>query len=267
MTKFITLAHLKFTVQLESRMRDLEAATYCTLFLPKGSDIVKEMLAIGRHYNNMIENHAEKQRGSRHKWVFNSMVKATETALRSRIGELSPPDQGQTEALRWFRTITESTDRQELATWIKACRHLAWETRQGADRFCSRRTDQMAEAGHGLSAATLHAAGGVHANARSAKEEDQNPRFGQARAGPVRSASRSRKSTACENGTGAQQRDHARQRQVKGRKGRKRDAPTDSVPVVPDGSVSALTQRLLKRWRNRRQSVSEGNGNQRQLRR
>ena len=47
-TNFITLAHLKFTVQLESCMRDLEAATYCTLFLPKDSDIVKEMLAIGQ---------------------------------------------------------------------------------------------------------------------------------------------------------------------------------------------------------------------------
>ena len=90
----------------------------------------------------------------------------------------------------------------------------AWETRQGADHFCSRRTDylRMAEAGHGLSAATLHAAGGAHANARRAKEEDQNPRFGQARAGPVRSASRSRKSTAWEPGKGAQQRDHARQK-------------------------------------------------------
>ena len=32
----------------------------------------------------------------------------------------------------------------------------------------------MVEAGHGLSAATLHAAGGAHANARRAKEEDQN---------------------------------------------------------------------------------------------
>ena len=92
----------------------------------------------------------------------------------------------------------------------------ALETRQGADHFCSRRTDhlQMAEAGPGLSAATLHAAGGVHANARRAKEEDQNPRLGQARAGPVRSASRTRKSTAWEPGKGAQQRDHARQRQV-----------------------------------------------------
>ena len=240
MTNLITQAHLKLAVQLESRMRDMEAATYCTLFLPKDSDIVKEMLAIGRHYNNMIENHPEKERGSRHKWFFNSMVKATETALRSRIGELSSSDQEQTEALRWLRTTTESTDLQELATWIKACGHLAWETRQGADRFCSRRTDysRMAEAGHGLSAATLHAAGRVHANARRAKEEDQNPRFGQARAGPVRSASRSRKSTVWEPGKGAQQRDHARQRQVKGRKG---DAPTDSVPVVPDGSVSALT--------------------------
>ena len=70
----------------------------------------------------------------------------------------------------------------------------------------------MAEAGHGLSAATLHAAGGAHANARRAKEEDQNPRLGQARAGLVRSASRTRKSTAWENGKGAQQRDHARQK-------------------------------------------------------
>ena len=252
-------------------MRDMEAATYCTLFLPKDSDIVKEMLSIGRHYSNMLENHPEQERGSRHKWVFNSMVKATETTLRSRIGELSSADQEQTEALRWLRTTTESTDLQELATWIKACRHLPTCAKPGKpDRewiiFCSRRTDysRMAEAGHGLSAATLHAAGGAHANARRAKEEDQNPRFGQARAGPVRSASLSKKSTAWEPGKGAQQRDHARQRQVKGRKG---DAPTDSVPVVPDGSVSALTQRLLKRWRNRRQSVSEGNGNQRQLRR
>ena len=114
----------------------------------------------------------------------------------------------------------------------------AWETRQGADRICSRRTDhlQMAEAGHGLSAATLHAAGGDHTDARRAKEEDQNPRLGQARAGPARSASSTRKSTAWEQGKGAQQRVHARQRQGKGRKG---DAPTDSVPVVPDGRVSA----------------------------
>ena len=112
----------------------------------------------------------------------------------------------------------------------------------------------MAEAGHGLSAATLHAAGGAHTNARRAKEEDLNPRLGQTRAGPVQSESRTRKSTAWEPGKGAQQRDHARHRQGKGRKGRKGDAPTDSVPVVPEGSVSTIAQRLLKRWWDRRQS-------------
>ena len=103
-------------------MRDMEAATYCPLFLPKGSDIVKEILAIGRHYSNMIEKHPEQERGSPHIWFFTS---------RSRIGELSPPDQGQTEALRWLRTITQSTDLQELATWIKACRHLSTFAKPG----------------------------------------------------------------------------------------------------------------------------------------
>ena len=111
-TNLITYLHLKLPVQLESRMRDMEAATYCPLFLPKGSEIVKEMLVIGRHHSNMTENHPEQERGSLHIWFFNT---------RSRIGELSPPDQGQTEALRWLRTITEST---ELATRIKACRHF-----------------------------------------------------------------------------------------------------------------------------------------------
>ena len=137
-------------------MRDMEAATYCPLFLPKGSDIVKEILAIGRHYSNMIEKHPEQERGSPHIWFFDA---------RSRIGELSPPDQGQTEALRWLRTITESTDVQELATWIKGCRHLPTFAKPGKpDRdgsFLQSKTDhlQMAEEGHGLSAPTLHAAG------------------------------------------------------------------------------------------------------------
>ena len=35
MTNLITQVHLKPPVQLESRMRDMEAATDCTLFLLK----------------------------------------------------------------------------------------------------------------------------------------------------------------------------------------------------------------------------------------
>ena len=96
-------------------MRDMEAATYCTLFLPEDSDIVNEMLAIGRHYSNMMENHREQERGGSHIWYFNSMVKATETTLRSRIGELSPPDQGELTALRRLRTITESVHTLRVA--------------------------------------------------------------------------------------------------------------------------------------------------------
>ena len=182
MTNLITQVHLKLTVQLESRMRDMEAATECTLFLPKDSDIVKEMLSIGRHYSNMIENHPEQERGSPHTWFFNSMVKATTACLTK--------------------------------SWILIL------------LFCP-------------SCVCMGSSSGMKGGC------------------PVRSASRTRKSTAWEPGKGAQQRDHARQRQVKGRKGRKGDAPTDSVPVVPDGSVSALTQMLLRRWRDRRQSVSE----------
>ena len=102
-----------------------------------------------------------------------------------------------------------------------------------------------------------------------AKAKDQNPRLGPADAGLVRSTSRTRKGTAREPCKGAQQRDHSRQRQGKGqkeRKGRKGDgdAPTDPVPVVPDGSASAFTQGLLKRWRDRRQSVPEPPGSKRE---
>ena len=249
----------------------MEAATDCTLFLPKDSDIVKEMLSIGRHHSNMLENHPEQERGSRHKWVFNSMVKATETTLRSRIGELSSADQEQTEALRWLRTTTESTDLQELATWKKACRHLPTCAKpRKPDR------EWIIFAVEGLITYEW-----PKQDTDSAQppfiplEEPMQTQDGQKRririhdlvrhalvlCGAQAAAGRASRGNLARELSNAIMPDN---RQVKGRKG---DAPTDSVPVVPDRSVSALTQRLLKRWRNRRQSVSEGNGNQRQLRR
>ena len=233
MTNLITYLHLKLSVQLESRMRDMEAATYCPLFLPKGSEIVKEMLAIGRHYSNMIEKHPEQEIGSPHIWVFNT---------RSRIGELIPPDQGQTEALRWLRTITESTDLQELATWIKACRHLPtfakpWKQDRERTIFAVEGLITYKWPKQTRTQRSHPSCRWRSPNKRKKGKRDLNPRLGQARAGLVRSGSRTRKSTAWEPGKGAQQRDHARQRQGKGRKGRKADAPTESVPVVPDGSM------------------------------
>ena len=44
-TNLVTQMHLKLSVQLESLMRDAEAATYCTQFLPKERYIVKETSA------------------------------------------------------------------------------------------------------------------------------------------------------------------------------------------------------------------------------
>ena len=37
-------------------MRDFVASTYCTLFLPKESDIVKDMQHAGRIHSDMVEN-------------------------------------------------------------------------------------------------------------------------------------------------------------------------------------------------------------------
>ena len=54
-----TQVHLNLIVQLESRMRDLEASMYCT-------------------YSDMVEKKPEVERGSQHNWLFNAMLKATE---------------------------------------------------------------------------------------------------------------------------------------------------------------------------------------------
>ena len=44
-----TEVQLQVSTQLESRVRDLEAATYCTLFVPKESDVT-EMQNAGRFF-------------------------------------------------------------------------------------------------------------------------------------------------------------------------------------------------------------------------
>ena len=45
--------NVKLPVQLESRMRDMEEATYCTLFLPKESD-VREMQDASRVFSELV---------------------------------------------------------------------------------------------------------------------------------------------------------------------------------------------------------------------
>ena len=53
-TDLIAQVHLKLSAQLEARVRDLESPTYSTLFVPKESDIVKEIQNAGRYYSDMV---------------------------------------------------------------------------------------------------------------------------------------------------------------------------------------------------------------------
>ena len=75
----ISQVHLKLSVQLESRVRDVEAATHCTLFLLRGSAIVTEMHSAGRAYDVL----ASVERGSPHIWFVTEMLRGRELALRT----------------------------------------------------------------------------------------------------------------------------------------------------------------------------------------
>ena len=122
----ITPVHLQLSTQLGSRVRDLEAATYCTLSVPKESDIVTEMQNAGRFFSDMVTRHPNKERGSPHIWSFNAMLRATKKILtnRNKNGELRLPDQGKAEAIRILRSRTDDAKFFEQNTCIKACRHL-----------------------------------------------------------------------------------------------------------------------------------------------
>ena len=65
-----------FFAQRESRVGDLEAATYCTLFLPQESDVVKEMHDAGRVCSE-LDHPRQVKRKSAH-LVFVAMLKAIE---------------------------------------------------------------------------------------------------------------------------------------------------------------------------------------------
>ena len=73
MRNLATQVQLKLATQLESNVRDLEAASYCTLFVPKESDIVTEMHTAGRFHSDMVPNYTGKERGRPHIWFFNTV--------------------------------------------------------------------------------------------------------------------------------------------------------------------------------------------------
>ena len=79
----ISQVHLKLSTQLESRVRDVEAATHCTLFLLTGSEIVTEMQSAGRAYDELVTTQPSVERGGPHIWFVTAMLRGRELALRT----------------------------------------------------------------------------------------------------------------------------------------------------------------------------------------
>ena len=93
-TDLIAQAPKTLSTQLEARVRDLEASTYCTLFLPKR----------GRHRERNanrrqdLQRHCRKQARRGKRRFFNALLKATERILKIKMGDLSLPDEEKAEA-------------------------------------------------------------------------------------------------------------------------------------------------------------------------
>ena len=258
-TDLITQVHLKLSAQLEARVRDLESSTCCTLFPPKESDIAKETQNAGRCCSDMVEIKPDMERGSPHIWLSNAMLGSTERILKTESGELSLPDEEKAEALTTLR-INHRRGEVLRAEHVDKTMHLPTFVKPGqspqvAGHLCSRRIHflQTEEAARRGGVPPLRAVGGDTGNAgRGTKqEEDKDSGLGRAHHDTVQSGCPAGESSVRESGKRAGQGDHLGKRKGTGPKG--------SVPIVSDGinQLSALTQRLLNRWRSRRQSVSE----------
>ena len=89
-----TQVHPKFTAQLESWVRDLEASMYCTVFLPNEIEIVKFMHIAGRHHSDM----AEKTRHGRRKsanLVFQRDAASHREDSQGQVGRLQSAGPGE----------------------------------------------------------------------------------------------------------------------------------------------------------------------------
>ena len=79
----ISQAHLKLSVQLESRVRDVEAATCCTLFQLRGSAIVTEVHGARTAYDELVNTQPSVERESPHILFVTAMLRGRELASRT----------------------------------------------------------------------------------------------------------------------------------------------------------------------------------------
>ena len=177
------------------------------------------------------------ERGSPHIWLFYAMLKATERFLKTKIGELSILCQGKAEDAQDRSTQASPT----FAKPGQTSRSQIIFKVEGFTSPTSGRRCQMR--GASSSEETLRTADGAQHKTRIRIQGLVLSRYG-----TVRSGGPAWESPRGKSGQGAEQDDRTGKR-------RKGSAPT----VSNDGphQLCALAQRLLRRWRSRRQSVSE----------
>ena len=101
--------HMRLSVELESRVRDLEPTTFCTLFLLGVSAIVIDIQDAGRAHNDEVVNFPDEERRSPQIWLFMAMLLAIEATLGPKIGTLVLSDVGATDAVEVMRKTVESS--------------------------------------------------------------------------------------------------------------------------------------------------------------
>ena len=73
-TYLISQVHMKLSVQLESRVRDSESATYCTLSVLRDKGIVITMQDADRADNDNVVHTPDEDRESSHIWFCMAML-------------------------------------------------------------------------------------------------------------------------------------------------------------------------------------------------
>ena len=110
----ISQVQLQRTVQIESRVWDMEAATYCTFFFLRSSAIVTEVLNASRAYNELVTTQPNMERLSPHIWLFTSMLRSIENVLANKSSAMTHQNQGKAEAVKKFRTTVDNQQLQDM---------------------------------------------------------------------------------------------------------------------------------------------------------
>ena len=240
----ISQVHLELTIQLESRSRGMEAAAQCTLFPLRYSAILTEVPSAGRFYNDLLTD-----KGRPAHLVLHCDAEGF-SAIRTSATTSSRSGKGGEDA----ETIVEKKKQpQEMLAWVQACRYLPMFARLGEEPRSRTifATDgptlwkkQEGEEDQRFPHLALKEVMATTQGDSSRNRRMHTQELIMARRCTLRGTRSSGQGSAWNLGkTAARCASEGRERKGNG--------------VVPMTPVGAESQRLLKRWRDRRQCVSE----------